>query len=233
MSPSLANTFEVLNKLRQRRPSLRAGLELKAHRFTVYCLLISTVFISLMLMLAACHIFVVKLPPVGIEIARTFEATASLLGLLSMVSITVEMIASIVEMVRNQSRDFLREVDWDLSQAAMLERLNKTDLMRAQEILELKSSRVQERIKLFIGGSDKIAVLAILGGAWLLYKELPAIFAFKLGAVASPDYFAQLVIWAVVAFSIGIVAGAVASGYRLRHYTYQIEVLKLHLTTRV
>lgn len=233
MSPSLATTFEVLHKLRRRPPSLRAGLELKAHRVTVYCLLISVVFMALMLVLAAYHIFVVKLPPMGIEVALTFASAASLLGMLSMVSITVEMVASLVEMIRNQTRDFLREVEWDLSQAAMLDSLNKTDLIRARELLELKSTRVQERIKLFIGGPDKLAVLAIFGGAWLLYKELPAIFSFKLGAVGRQDYFAQLLISAGLAFIIGILAGALTSNYRLRYYTYQIEVLKLHLTTRV
>lgn len=233
MSPSLAHTFEVLDKLRRRPPSLRAGLELKAHRFTVYCLLISMVFMALMLVFAAWHIFVIKLPQVGIDVARTFGHAASVLGVLSMVSMTVEMVASIVEMIRNRARDFLREVEWDLSQAAMLDSVNKTDLIRALEFFELKSSRVHDRIKLFIGGPDKLALLAIFGGAWLLYKELPAIFSFKLEAVGSQDYFAQLFISIMLAFIIGILGGALALNYRLRHYTYQIEVLKLHLTTRV
>lgn len=199
----------------------------------MYCQLISIVFMALTLLFAAFHIFVVTLPPMAIDVPLTFAVTASFLGLLSMVSICVEMGASIVDIMRNQSRDFLQEVDWDLSQAATLDSLDKHDLMRALEFLELKTSRVHERIKLFIGGPDKIALLAIFGGAWLLYKEVPAIVSFKLEAVGSWDHFAQLLIWTVVAFIIGIVAGAVASNYRLRHYIYQIEVLKLHLTTRV
>ena len=150
-----------------------------------------------------------------------------------MASMIVEMVASIVEMIRSRARDFLREVEWDLLQAAMLNSLNKTDLIRALEFLELKSSRVHERIKLFIGGPDKLALLAIFGGAWLLYKELPAIFSFKLEAIGSQDYFAQLFISIMLAFIIGILGGALALNYRLRHYTYQMEVLKLHLTTRV
>lgn len=233
MSPSLASTFEVLNTLRPRRPPQRAGLELKAHRFSVYCILISLVFMALMLVLAAFHIFISQLHRIGTEVALTFGTAASLLGALSMVSTTVEVSASIVDMVRNQSREFLKEVEWDLLQAGMLESLNKADLVRALQFLELKSSRVQERIKRFIGGPDKIALPAIFGGAWLLYKELPAIFTFELGPMASREYFTQLIIWAALAFTIGIVAGAVASSYRLRHYTYQIEVLKLHLATRV
>ncbi|MEJ7805474.1 MAG: hypothetical protein WKG03_06090 [Telluria sp.] len=232
MSPSLTSTFDVLDKLRRRPPTGRVGLELKAHRVTVYCLLMSMGFMALMLVLAAWHAFVVRLAPVGIQVALTFGVAASLLGGLSMVSITVEMCASIVEIIKNRSREFMQEVDWDLSQAAMLDRLSKTDLMRAREFLELKSARVHERIKMFIGGPDKIALLAIFGLLWLLYKELPTISILSMGAVHSWHDFTQLAIWAVVAFSIGIVAGAVASSYRLRHYTYQIEVIKLHLSTR-
>lgn len=113
---------------------------------------------ALTLLFAAFHIFVVTLPPIAVDVPLTFAVTASLLGLLSMVSICVEMGASIVDIMRNQSRDFLQEVDWDLSQAATLDSLDKHDLMRALEFLELKTSRVHERIKLFIGGPDKIVM---------------------------------------------------------------------------
>lgn len=115
----------------------------------------------------------------------------------------------------------MREVDWDLSQASMLESLAINDLMRAREFLELKSTRLQERIKLFIGGPDKIALFTIFGLVWLLYKELPAVAGFKFGATAGLDHFAPMAIWGVVAFCTGILAAAVASSYRLRHYTYQ------------
>ena len=115
----------------------------------------------------------------------------------------------------------------------MLDSLDKADLIRAREFLEFKSSRLHERIKLFIGGPDKIALLAIFGLVWLLYKELPAILAFKIRTIVSLDDYVQLFIWTVVAFSVAIVAGGVALCDRLRRYTYQSEILRIHLRNRV
>lgn len=187
---------------------------------------------ALVMLFAGWHVFLSPLASVSKDIARTFAVAASLLAVLSMVSATVEGFSSLVKMIKGQLEEFMQEVTWDIEQAARLDAFDKAELERALEFLELKSSRIHARIRLFIGGPDRLAVLAIFGGIWVLYKELPAIASFNLGGRADMAYFMQLAVWAVIAFIIGILGGAICLNTRLRRYTYQIEVLKLHLKAR-
>ena len=49
---------------------------------------------------------------------------------------------------------------------------SRDTLEQVQKLIQLKATRIRNRMGLFVGGPDKIALLSLAGVGWLALKEL-------------------------------------------------------------
>ena len=233
MSVVAFRILEILDKLepfRIRRG--RAGLELRAHRVSIYAFLITIALSAIILLLIGWHQYFSPLSATLRDIGSTFALGVSFAGLTAMLASVSEAIFSFVALKRSMLQNFLLEVEWDHGHARQLDSFDKKDLKRAQEFLEMRTNRARERIKSFVGGPDKLAVLILLAGSWAVYKEIPWLVSIFHADWADPSNFFKVFFFFLLVFGCGILIGAVCLNFHVQRYAYQMDILKLQLSSR-
>lgn len=147
-------------------------------------------------------------------------------------ALIVEVVCWGITLKQSLWRSFVSELKWDLGQARRLDRFDKKDLQRAHEFVELRANRARERIKLFVGGTDKLALVVLLAGGWAVFREVPWRASFFLANWADPAHFPSAVLFLLFLFAMSTIAGAFILNFQVQRYVYQLEVLKLQLSTR-
>ncbi|MDQ1920893.1 hypothetical protein [Massilia pseudoviolaceinigra] len=210
----------------------RAGWELLFHRVTVYAFLISLGLGGIFLLFFGWDKFVSPLRGIPREVGAVFGLGVILSEVVILIALVAETLCSFIALRESLLRNFISDLKWDLAHSRRLDRFNKKDLKRAQEFVELRANRARERIKMFIGGTDKLALVVLLAGGWAVFKEVPWRASFFLADWADPAHLPSAVLFLLFVFAISMIAGAFILNVQVQRYAYQLEVLKLQLSTR-
>ena len=105
----------------------------------------------------------------------------------------------------------------DLANAATLARFTLAELVLAEKWLGLRIERSRLRLGIMLGGSDKVAILAVATGAWTVWHNLPS----SSGAVEQRLY------WCLGAFIGGSGLGGMLANIAIARMAYQRDVLAL------
>ncbi|NHZ34730.1 hypothetical protein [Massilia rubra] len=224
---AIADTFTPV-----RKKNSRTRLELLAHRILRYSFLLALGLFAIALLFLAWHQFRSPLSGLEVDIVRGLTLGTLFMLFLCLGALAVEVMCWAVALKRSLWRGFVSELQWDLGQAGQLDQFDKKDLKRACEFLELRTNRARERIKSFVGGTDKLALLVLLAGAWAVYKEVPWRTSLFRADWADPAYFPGTALFLLFVFGMGTITGAVILNFQVQRYVYQLEVLKLQLSTR-
>lgn len=95
---------------------------------------------------------------------------------LALMWMIADIVPVVISIVRPDSYAFerrKREIRHDLSQAQSLTVFHSTALELTDKWLALKIDRMKLRIGIYLGGSDKIAVFALVGAGWSVANNLP------------------------------------------------------------
>ncbi|GAB2871689.1 hypothetical protein GCM10027093_04160 [Paraburkholderia jirisanensis] len=141
---------------------------------------------------------------------------------LALLSIIVETLPSAVIALRFRKsayRRMLLEVEHDLRHAQQLCVFDKRLIERTDTFLALKIERLKGQLGFFLGGADKVAMIALAGMGWAAFKEFQSV-------VEGLHH--DIFIYGL-AFSGGIAFGGVLLNIVARRYSYQRDLLTLAL----
>lgn len=223
---ALVDTFKPF-----RKTDTRTRFELLAQRVLRYSFTCGLALFGIALLFLAWHQLISPLSALALNILGVVAGAALLVLFICPLALLAEVVCWYMVIEQSLWRGFVSELEWDLEQARQLERFDKKELKRALEFLELRTNRARERIKSFVGGTDKLALVVVIAGAWALYKEVPwrATLVFKWNDVSQ---FPNLVLFFLFVFCMDTISGALILNVHVQRYVYQLEVLKLHLSTR-
>lgn len=128
---------------------------------------------------------------------------------------------------------FIGEIRHDTASVGKLIQFDRNCLELAQQWLELKAQRIKNRIGIFVGNSDKVAVFSVIGLGWAAWKELSPQAGVNalMGIFTDPSLPSTIVVFGL-ALLLGIALGSLVLSYQLGRYTYQLELLALALKNK-
>lgn len=224
---ALVDTFTPV-----RKTDNRTRLELLAHRIVRYSFQCALGLLLIALLFLAWHQFLSPLSALALGIGRVVTWGIYPVLFLCVGALVLEVGCWYMAIKQSLWRGFVTELEWDLVHASQLERFHKKDLKRAHEFLELRINRARERIKSFVGGTDKLALVVVLAGAWAVYKEVPWQSTLVLLHWNDPAQFPHIGLIFLFVFAMSTIAGSLILNIHVQRYAYQLDVLKLHLSTR-
>ncbi|MBC3873488.1 hypothetical protein [Undibacterium flavidum] len=177
------------------------------------------------------HKFIGGLSEQAKFVALGFGIASMLLPVMSWLVNIVVSLWTILNFRKNQLRRFLVEIDNDNQHVDVLMSKSREELELVQKFIQLKSTRIKNRIGLFFGSPDKVALLSLAGVGWLALKELfskDATVILSIGGGLAGYGFLQY----VMAFFAGIAFGAVLMNFQLQRYVYQLELLDLVISQK-
>jgi len=168
-------------------------------------------------------------------LSDSWKVVAIIIGYMTMIlpmaSILIDTLIMSISLIRFKTESFrllLLEIEHDKENIERLTCFNKKHLEEAQAWLQLKSTRIRNRMGVFIGNSEKIALFSLASFGWSIWKELSGKTLESKLSITSGDPTQNVLIW-VTAFLTGIALGAVLINFQLRRYTYYLELIELAL----
>lgn len=140
----------------------------------------------------------------------------------SLVSLIVDVIPAATMLARfkkNSLEQLILEIDHDSEQAKKLLIFDKKTLEKTDSWLSIRITRIRERLGFFLGGADKVAILALGSMGWATVNAIK-----NLEQGWQQDLFLY-----GVAFLGGLAIGGVMLNLIVRRYTYQRDLLALAL----
>ncbi|WP_137173433.1 hypothetical protein [Massilia sp. HP4] len=220
-----ADLHTILDTLHQKKPlrvedteSRLAKMLKKPARYLLWCSALSCVALALLTVLARWF-----------DLSAAYWASTALFlfigsagtGLLWLV---VDTVPDLVDMFIYKD-DFHRAkkltLVHDLNQAKDLHRFDIAALKLTDQWLSLRIERMRLQLGLLIGGSDKVAVLGLLMGAWGIWTNYPAS-----GIMLA--HYGYVVVGGALA---GIGVGGLLANVVIKELSYQRDLLSLALTT--
>ena len=144
--------------------------------------------------------------------------------------ITIDICVGLISIFKFKSRSFdwlILEIDHDKKAIESLTKYKKETLLETQDWLQVKCSRLSNRISTFIGNSDKYAVFSLIGLGWSVWKELsktPSV-SFSL---SNGDTVQTLLLYGTACLT-GIALGSMIINYQIQRYKYQLELIEFAL----
>lgn len=227
----------VLQTLHQMPPigpkQAQKPFDRRAGRASLWLILVAAVLFFVLCFFAAWHLWLSPLEGIWRSIALLSGIGAMVLPFLSMV---IEIISALAIIIRfkSDSLDFLLlNIQHDSNHVEQLMAFDKGTLESAQVWLQLQTTRIRNRIGVFFGSPDKIAVFSLAGMGWVVWKEFSAQQGSSLSKQAMVDWngLHNVFIYGVSLLA-GLALGAVLMNYRLQRYTYQLELLALTIARK-
>lgn len=227
----LTKLITVLNKITPVTPKqTKTKLERASDEITKYMIMVALGLFLVLGSLALWH----KMSP----LPDMWKWVALIIGYITMilpiVSILIDICITSISMFRFKTdslRLFLLEIKHDKENVERLTGFNRRVLEEAQVWLQLKSTRIKNRMGLFVGNSEKIALFSLAGFGWSIWKELSGKTLTTKLSLTSGDATQNILIW-VTAFLTGIAIGAVLMNFQLRRYSYYLELIDLALSKK-
>lgn len=132
----------------------------------------------------------------------------------------VDTVPAVVSLVRFESHAYerrKREIEHDLKQLEGLAVFDLVILELTDKWLALKIERMKLRIGSFLGGSDKVAVFALVSAGWTVWKNFPQ----SNLTWQSQAYLVGL------ALLVGLAVGGMLVNHVIRQLSYQRDLLAL------
>ncbi|MFZ6712919.1 hypothetical protein [Undibacterium sp. TC9W] len=228
---------EVIKKLHLMKPVKSKLNETNVER---WCMKISNfmlIFATLMLIILGGFVlwnnYVRPLNETEKAVLLLFAALTMTLPLFSMILSIVSNIWALYSFQNNSLEYFLNEIKNDHQHLDELTSFAKVDLEDALKIIQLKITRIRNRMGFFIGGPDKVALFSLATMAWSILKEFSAKEknAPTLSILQSGFSLTTLLQYAA-AFFAGIAIGAILLHRHLQRYIYQTELLEMAIARK-
>jgi hypothetical protein len=114
-------------------------------------------------------------------------------------------------------RQGLLEMAHDFAHAEDLRRFDLASLKQAEQWLSIRIDRMKSRLIFGVGGSDKVAVIAMVAGAWAVWNNFPK---------AGMEWMQQTYLIGSAALG-GLAIGAMFANALIRQWSYQKELLAI------
>ncbi|HEU4776186.1 MAG TPA: hypothetical protein VFS95_05130 [Telluria sp.] len=229
------STTQIIIALDGMRPppylNLKTPFEVATGKFRKWAYWTASFLLVLMGALALWHQFV----PLPAEL----KLTGQVLGLLAMIfpisAMVLEMLAmffSMFSMNRILFRNFVAQIESDERHAETLNAFPEMELKRAKAALELKIARTRNKIGLFAGSPDKLAMFALAAVGWTVFTSFSGKFQETLVKGLAVTNLTDFFVIIVLALIVGLTLGAVSSHVHMQRYVYQLELVNLALANR-
>jgi hypothetical protein len=161
------------------------------------------------------------LPRAGSNVAITVGVASQALAIMGMLLQSIAGVVAVTSSYRNATAERLARCEHDFRNAARIAQLDRDGLSLADRWLEQEIKRVDYRMLVFFGGSDKLALFSLAGVAWAVWKEL---------AARAPLPMDWPIVFGV-AFFAGLVFGSMLSRRFVVEMTYQRDLIQLSMST--
>ena len=165
-------------------------------------------------------------------VALTFAVATSVSGLIMLLAILVDSTVSLVYMFKTERRDFLAEIERDMYNADLFNRFDIKIVELAKLLLELKIGRSRDRIAMFIGSPDKLALFAVVGLVWTVSPYFAEHGGNVFNVALNSLGLGQLALVVLFASLAGILLGAIYTNVRSQRDKYRIDILTINLKKR-
>ncbi|QLI80266.1 hypothetical protein HZU75_01240 [Chitinibacter fontanus] len=202
-----------------------------ASKTAIRIILISAVLLFVLLVLAGVHEYIGPLPNWAMLFAQCLVIACMLLP---MVAICIELFFSMRFLLNFKSWvfDFFNlEIMHDKKQIALLQKYDKVVLEEAQQWLQLKITRINNKIGFLMGNSEKVALFALIGTAWAVWEALTKDNKLMVQSL-SIGHFPQNIVVFILAFLTGLAVGAVLMNAMRQKYIYFLELVTLALAKK-
>jgi hypothetical protein len=208
-------------------------LEKISRKASKYVIISIIVLFFLILALVVWHRFVPSLSDTFITIAHIITIIAILLPISYMAFDILIGVWSIINLKKRSYKWLILEIQHDKEAINELVSFDEELLKEAKQWLELKCSRMKNRISTFLGSSEKYALFSLMGLGWAAYKELSKTIDVKT-TCSSTNFLltgdpTHDIFLLGIAFLTGIFLGAMIVNYQVQRYTYLIELLDFSL----
>lgn len=180
---------------------------------------------------AAAKMAGAALPDWAIDIALVSGVAAMILPFISLAIGIGASFWSVITFQKESLRSFLIEITHDDAHMDSLLAFQKKELIEVKALLELKINRIKNRLGMFVGGPEKVALFSLAAMGWSTFKEFSSL-------DRNPPNIPLLgtnlydILWYTAAFLTGIALGAVMMNRQRQHYLYQVEILDMAIAKK-
>ncbi len=229
-------TLDIIRKLHDMRgiqgPELRSGLERRREKISDWLMKAGFLLFILIIIFALWHL-ISPLNQYAVMVALALGVAAITLPTCALLITIFSAIVTIKNLKKKSLDNFMLDVETDLKHVSELDAYSKKDLEHAQRIIQLKITRIKNRISLVIGSPDKIALLSLAAIGWTLLKEFssktPPVKLPEISLTSAPLYeflFGAAFLLALLAFVVVYLSRG------MQDYVYQSEILDLAIALK-
>jgi TRAP-type C4-dicarboxylate transport system permease small subunit len=156
--------------------------------------------------------------------------------ILPVISILLNLVTGLWILVKFQKKSlqyFLIEIENDQSHVCELAVFPKKDLEDAKKIIQLKIIRIKNRLGIFLGAPDKVALFSLAAMGWSVIKEFSSK-EIRSETISILQFGSSLnnLLHYMAAFFAGIAIGAVLLNRQMQRYVYQSELLDITISRK-
>lgn len=222
---------ELLKTLSEIAPitaqNMKTNFEFMSEKIEKITLLISIGLFLILLAFAGLN-KLIPLPDFWKKLALMVSVITMIFTLVPMLMQIIKGVLFLFKLKYENLRMLLLEIEYDKENIGKLSKFNKNNLEEAQEWLQIKIKRMNSRVALFFGNSERIAFFSLAGFAWSIWKDISEKSIDISFFAAGSNFFHNILVWAT-AFVTGIAIGTVLINIQLRKYTYHLELIELTL----
>lgn len=227
----LKNLLTTLDKITPTPPKKSKNeFELIAEKFTERILFISIAMFVFLLFLAGVHTLS--------SLSEFWKHVAVIISCITMIlptiGIVIDIAVATILVFRFKEENFHRlvlEVEHDYENIDKISKFKKKTLKEAQIWLQLKCSKIKNRIGVFIGNPEKITLFSLASFGWLIWKVLSEKGMGEKLSLASGNYTYNILAF-VTAFLVGMSIGAIAMNLQAKRYSYHLEIIEIALNRK-
>lgn len=228
---------QIIAKLHEMHPYRGNAAETPTEQWSAkianWMLIISVVLMAILGAFALWHNYVQLLDGTGKEIAIILSCIALILPMLSILLNIASGIWILVKLQKKSISYFINEIDNDELHVSELLVFPKKDLENAKRILQFKITRIKNRIGMFFGAPDKVALISLAAMGWSFFKELNSknapsevLNVMHIGATLNN------LLQYVAAFFAGLAIGAILLNRQMQRHIYQSELLEMAISRK-
>jgi len=237
LKTNITKVSKIIEKLHEMRPYKGKAAETSMEQWSIkianWLLIASVVLMVILGALAWRHNSGHPLDGTEKEVALGLSCIALILPMLS---VLINIASGIWVLVKHQKKSlsyFLKEIENDEIHVSDLVVFPKADLENANRILQFKITRIKNRIGIFFGAPDKVALISLAAMGWSFFKEFnsrqtQSEITNVLQIGASLNNLLQY----VAAFFAGLAIGAILLNRQMQRYIYQSELLEMAISRK-
>lgn len=188
--------------------------------------------LALIIIFALWH-FISPLNEYAVTLALVLGVAAIGLPTCAFLIMIYSTIVTFKNLKKKSLDNFILDVEADQKHVEELDAYSKKDLENAQRIIQLKITRIKNKISLVIGSPEKIAFISLAVTGWTLIKEFssktPPVKLPEISLLSAPLYeilFGAAFLLALLAFVVVYLSRG------MREYVYQSEILDLAIALK-